>query len=251
MPVSHPTDRLSPAQARVLAFIKSHIARHGLPPTRGEICAALGFRSPNAAEAHLRTLARKGVIELLPRASRGIRLRTAPVQDVTEHESEDLPHHLTRHETQHEVEQLAGGLAGLPIVGRVAAGSPVLAEQHIEGRCPVQADWFRPRADYLLRVQGESMRDAGMLDGDLLAVHSIGVALNGQIVVARLNDEVTVKRFQRLGHRVLLLPENPDFAPIDIDLRTQSVVIEGLGVGLMRNGLPRQPAPRGGSQGDD
>jgi repressor LexA len=239
MSVSLPTDRLSPAQARVLAFIEAHIVRHGLPPTRGEICAALGFRSPNAAEAHLRTLARKGVIELLPRAARGIRLRSARA----------AAQHPAPHVAEYDAEPSVGGMAGLAIVGRVAAGSPVLAEQHIEGRCPVQADWFHPRADYLLRVHGESMRDAGMLDGDLLAVHSIGVALNGQIVVARLNDEVTVKRFQRNGHQVLLLPENPDFAPIDIDLRVQPVVIEGLGVGLIRNGLPRQPAPRGGSRG--
>jgi len=199
-------DTLTPRQQQVLALIRDHIAAHGLPPTRAEIAQSLGFRSPNAAESHLRALARKGVIELLSGSSRGIRL----------------------------VEPSAG----LPVVGRVAAGQPILAEQHVETHYRLDPALFRPRADYLLRVRGMSMREAGILDGDLLAVHRTPEASNGQIVVARLDDEVTVKRFRRHGHRVSLLPENPDFAPIEIDLREQPLVLEGIGVGVIRNGEP-------------
>jgi repressor LexA len=197
---------LTARQAEVLALIRSKIEHTGMPPTRLEIAAALGFRSPNAAEEHLRALARKGFIELLPGASRGIRI--------------------------------AGGESlqaqGLPVVGRVAAGHPILAAEHIEDRHAVDPDLFKPRAHYLLRVRGMSMRDAGILDGDLLAVHAGPEARNGQIVVARLEDEVTVKRFKRRGNRVRLLPENPDFEPIEVDLRSQELVIEGLGVGVLR-----------------
>jgi len=175
-----------------------------MPPTRAEIAEALGFRSPNAAEDHLRALARKGAIELLPGASRGIRL--------------------------------PAGEEGLPVIGRVAAGAPILAEAHIEEHCRVDAGLFHPRADYLLRVRGQSMRDAGILDGDLLAVHHTTEARNGQLVVARLDEEVTVKRFERRGKQVRLLPANPDYAPITVDLRHQPLVIEGIGVGLVRNG---------------
>ncbi len=192
---------LTDRQTEILALIRRRLAASGLPPTRAEIAAELGFRSPNAAEEHLRALARKGAIELLPGASRGIRL---PEE-------------------------------GLPVVGRVAAGQPILAEQHIEARYQLDARLFRPRADYLLRVQGQSMREAGILDGDLLAVHRTPEAVNGQIVVARLEEEVTVKRFERRGKQVRLLPENPEFEPIEIDLRRTPLVIEGIGVGVIRS----------------
>ena len=188
-----------------MQIIREHIADRGYPPTRAEICRVMGFRSPNAAEEHLKALARKGAIELAPGASRGLRLRQPQ---------------------------------GIPLVGRVAAGNPILAESHIEGRYQIDPLLFRPRADYLLRVRGTSMRDAGILDGDLLAVHLAGDARPGQIVVARVNDEVTVKRYRRQGHLIQLLPENPDFSPISVDLKRDAFVIEGIGVGVVRNGRP-------------
>jgi len=194
---------LTPRQRAVLELIQTFIREQGLPPTRAEIARALGFRSANAAEDHLRALERKGVIEILAGASRGIRLREG---------------------------------AGLPVIGRVAAGSPVLAQEHIEAYYQLDPRLFRPGADYLLRVRGTSMRDAGILDGDLLAVHRTPEAENGCIVVARLGDEVTVKRLRRRGRRVWLLPANPDFTPIEVDLERQSLAIEGIGVGLIRNG---------------
>ncbi len=192
---------LTARQAEILELIRTHIAETGMPPTRAEIARTLGFRSPNAAEEHLRALARKGAIELVPGSSRGIRLLTE---------------------------------TGLPVVGQVAAGVPILAEENIERRYELAAELFTPRADYLLKVRGMSMRDAGILDGDLLAVHKTTEARNGQIVVARIQDEVTVKRLQRKGHLVRLISENPDFAPIEVDLRREPVVIEGLGVGVIR-----------------
>lgn len=194
---------LTPRQQEILQLIRDRIETTGMPPTRAEIAQQLGFRSPNAAEEHLKVLARKGVLELLPGASRGIRLSE-------------------------------GG--GLPVVGRVAAGSPILAQEHIEGRYQIDAALFAPRADYLLRVRGMSMKEAGILDGDLLAVHRSAEARTGQVVVARLDDEVTVKRWRKRGHTVELLPENSDFAPIVVDLRRQELVIEGIGVGVIRNG---------------
>jgi repressor LexA len=200
---------LTPRQAEVLDLIRRHLAETGLPPTRAEIARRLGFRSANAAEEHLRALARKGAIELLPGASRGIRVVSG--------------------------EAVA---TGLPVIGRVAAGSPILAAEHVEDRYAVDPRLFRPAADYLLRVRGLSMRDAGILDGDLLAVHATPEAQSGQIVVARLGDEVTVKRLtrdRRSPHRVVLRAENPDFAPIEVDLRRDQMVIEGIGVGLVRN----------------
>ncbi len=201
---------LTARQTEILEFIQRFLHETGYPPTRADITHALGFRSPNAAQSHLRALERKGAIRLQSGSSRGIQLlHDAPAPE---------------HET------------GLPVVGQVAAGSPVFAEEHIRERCAVEPSTFRPRADYLLAVQGMSMRDAGILEGDLLAVHKTSEARNGQIVVARLHDEVTVKRFQRDGHRVELLPENPDYQPIRVDLRTESLVIEGRGVGLIRNG---------------
>jgi len=194
---------LTPRQAEILDLIRASIAERGSPPTRAEIAEAFGFRSANAAEEHLKALARKGAIELLPGSSRGIRLLEEP---------------------------------GLPVVGKVSAGSPILAEQHIDAHYEVDPRVFRPSADYLLRVRGMSMRDAGILDGDLLAVHRTHEARNGQVVVARVEDEVTVKRFQRRGSQVQLLPENPEFEPIHVDLRRQSLIIEGLGVGILRAG---------------
>ncbi len=199
---------LTPRQSEILELIRRHLAETGFPPTRAEIARRLGFRSANAAEEHLRALARKGAIELLPGTSRGIRLPE-------------------------------GGVAGgLPVVGRVAAGSPILAAEHVEDRYAVDPRLFRPRADYLLRVRGLSMRDAGILDGDLLAVHVTPEAASGQIVVARLGDEVTVKRLRRdprNPHEVVLAAENPEFRPIVLDLRRDALVIEGVGVGVVRS----------------
>lgn len=204
--------KLTKRQGEILEFLKGWIEEHGYPPTRIEIAKALGFRSPNAAEDHLRALARKGAIEMISGASRGIRL----IEDSEEDNS--IP------ASEHE----------LPIIGRVAAGSPILAEQHIENTCPLNPNFFKPRADYLLQVRGMSMKDAGILDGDLLAVHITREARNGQLVVARIEDEVTVKRYQRKGNTVWLLPENEDFEPIKVDLSSQELVIEGLGVGIIR-----------------
>ena len=195
-------DALTRRQTEILELIRAYVSEEGCPPTRAEIAATLGFRSANAAEDHLRALERKGVIELLPGTSRGIRL----------------------------VEQEAG----LPVIGRVAAGEPILAEQHIEDYCQLDPATFRPRADYLLRVRGDSMQEIGIQDGDLLAVHRTPHAENGQVVVARLDDDVTVKRFRQRGAVVRLLPENSAYEPIRVDLREQSLVIEGIAVGVLR-----------------
>ena len=199
-----PQDTLTARQAEILELIRSYIAEEGCPPTRAEIAAELGFRSPNAAEDHLRALERKGVIEMIPGSSRGIRLLD---------EDEDY---------------------GLPVVGQVAAGEPILAEQNIDDYCQIEADTFHPHADYLLRVKGDSMKDIGIHDGDLLAVHHTPHAENGQIVVARLDDEVTVKRFRQRGSIVRLMPENKAYEPIRVDLREQALEIEGLAVGILR-----------------
>jgi repressor LexA len=197
--------QLTDRQRRVLDLLQEFIETAGMPPTRAEIATALGFRSANAAEDHLRALARKGFIELVPGASRGIRLRE-PVQ----------------------------GPAGLPLVGRVAAGQPILAQEHIQGHYQVDPALFRPRPHYLLQVHGMSMKDAGILDGDLVAVHRTPEVRSRQIVVARLDDEVTVKRYRQEGRIVWLLPENPEFEPIRVDLDRQPVVIEGVVVGVVR-----------------
>ena len=194
-------------QQQVYDLVRDHISQTGMPPTRAEIAASLGFRSPNAAEEHLKALARKGVIEIVSGASRGIRL-------LLEEESEDL---------------------GLPLIGRVAAGEPLLAQEHIESHYQVDPELFKPHADFLLRVNGMSMKDIGIMDGDLLAVHKTQNVHNGQIVVARIEDEVTVKRFKQQGNRVELIAENADFAPIVVDLREQNFTIEGLAVGVIRN----------------
>ena len=197
-----PNNDLTPRQAEILALIRDAIESTGFPPTRAEISQAFGFRSPNAAEEHLRALARKGAIEIQDGAARGIRL--------TE-------------------------MLGIPLIGRVAAGSPILAEAHIQGRYQIDTALFTPRADYLLKVRGLSMRDAGILDGDLLAVHRTSEARSGQIIVARLANEVTVKRLRRRGLTVELVAENPDFKTITVDTREESFAIEGLAVGLVRN----------------
>ncbi|MGF1546832.1 MAG: transcriptional repressor LexA [Thiotrichales bacterium] len=198
-------EELTPRQAEILALIRDTLATTGLPPTRAEIAAAFGFNSVNAAVGHLRALARKGAIELMPSASRGIRL-------------------------------LEEG--GLPVIGRVAAGAPILAEASIERRYDLDPAMFSPRADYLLRVRGMSMRDAGILDDDLLAVHRTPTAENGQIVVARIGDDVTVKRLRRKAGRILLLAENPEFQPIVVHPGRDEFAIEGIGVGVIRTGGP-------------
>jgi repressor LexA len=193
---------LTPRQAKILQLVRDAIEHNGYPPTRAEICGAMGFSSPNAAEKHLRVLERKGAIRI-DGSHRGIRLKTD---------------------------------AGLPLIGRVAAGSPILAEANVQARYRVDPALFKPRADYLLKVRGSSMRDAGILDGDLLAVHATREARSGQIVVARLHDEVTVKRYKRTGSRMQLLPENPDFKTIDVDPRRDALAIEGIAVGIIRSG---------------
>ena len=195
--------KLTKRQAEILALIKRYLDETGYPPTRAEIASELGFRSPNAAEEHLKALARKGAIEMVPGASRGIRIPT-----------EEQP--------------------GIPIVGQVAAGNPILATENIEDYCELSPDFFTPAADYFLRVKGMSMKDIGILDGDLLAVHKTDVARNGQIVVARIEDDVTVKRFQKEGHIVTLFAENEEFSPITVDLRAAPFAIEGLSVGVIR-----------------
>jgi len=205
-------DALTDRQSEILKLIRELTEVSGFPPTRAEIAERMGFRSVNAAEQHLRALQKKGAIEISSGASRGIRVldgRSA---------------------------SRAGRLLELPVIGRVAAGSPMLAQEHVQERYQVDPNLFTPRADYLLRVRGMSMRDAGILEGDLLAVHRTQEARTGQVVVARLADEVTVKRFRRRGHAVQLLPENPDFEPIEVDLRNEPFVIEGIAVGVIRNG---------------
>ncbi|MFC6673562.1 transcriptional repressor LexA [Marinobacterium aestuariivivens] len=199
--------KLTRRQTEVLDCIKHHIETTGYPPTRADIARELGFRSANAAEEHLKALAKKGAIEIIKGTSRGIRLPEAGQEAANE---------------------------GLPIVGQVAAGSPILAQQHIEDHCTISSDFFHPKADYLLRVRGQSMRNIGIMDGDLLAVHQCQEARNGQIVVARIEDEVTVKRFKREGNKVYLMAENEEFEPIVVDLREQELSIEGLGVGVIR-----------------
>ena len=193
---------LTRRQEEILNLIREWIETTGLPPTRAEIAQRFGFSSPNAAEQHLKVMAKKGSLELVPGMSCGIRLK---------------------------------GGGGLPLVGQVAAGSPILAQENIERHYQLDAAMFSPRADYLLKVRGMSMRDAGILDGDLLAVHKTVDARSGQIVVARLQDEVTVKRLRRRGATVELLPENPDFKPIVIDSRETPLAIEGIAVGVIRN----------------
>lgn len=197
--------KLTQRQSEVLDCIKRYIVDTGFPPTRADIARELGFRSANAAEEHMKALARKGAIEIIPGTSRGIRVPDMEAAD-----------------------------EGLPIVGQVAAGNPILAQENIEEHCTISAEFFRPNADYLLRVRGTSMKNVGIMDGDLLAVHQCNQARDGQIVVARLDDDVTVKRFRQDGHIVQLIAENEEFEPIVVDLREQELAIEGLGVGVIR-----------------
>lgn len=196
--------KLTARQQQILDLIRDHIEDTGYPPTRAEIAKILGFKSANAAEEHLKALARKGAIEMVAGASRGIRLPDS--------------------------------YQGLPIIGRVAAGSPILAQEHVEDYCNIPENFFHPKADYLLTVQGESMKDIGIMDGDLLAVHRTNQARNGDIVVARIEEEVTVKRFKRERNKsiVELWPENPAFDVIEVDMRDASFTIEGLSVGVIR-----------------
>ena len=201
---------LTPRQAEVLELIKANMSETGMPPTRAEIAQKLGFKSANAAEEHLKALAKKGVIEIMPGTSRGIRLLL-------------------------EEEEAAAEESGLPLIGKVAAGEPILAQEHIESHYQVDPALFHPRADFLLRVQGMSMKNIGIMDGDLLAVHKTQEVRNGQVVVARLDEDVTVKRFQRKGSQVWLLPENEELSPIEVDLSCQQLTIEGLAVGVIRN----------------
>jgi repressor LexA len=195
--------KLTARQAEVLELIKRHIEESGMPPTRADIAKELGFKSANAAEEHLRALARKGAIEMIAGASRGIRLPESN---------------------------------GIPIVGYVAAGYPVLAEEHVDDYCDIAPSFFSPRADFFLRVRGESMQDVGIMEGDLLAVHKTHEANNGDIVVARVDDEMTVKRLHktRSKHLINLEPENPAFNTIEVDLREQEFAIEGISVGVIR-----------------
>lgn len=209
------SSELTRRQQDIFNFIRAHLAAEGMPPTRAEIASAFGFASPNAAESHLRALAQKGAIRLESGSARGIRLLQ---------------------ETAPEPEPI-----GLPLIGRVAAGSPILAQEHIQRHLPVDPAMFSPRADYLLQVRGLSMINAGIFEGDLLAVHRCSDARDGQIVVARVDDDVTVKRLQRRAQGIVeLIAENPDFKPIVLDLRHQSLVIEGLAVGLIRDGFSKK-----------
>ena len=200
---------LTPRQTQILEMVQDFIAETGMPPTRAEIARELGFKSANAAEEHLRALQKKGVLELVPGASRGIQLKDSLREQI-----------------------------GLPLVGRVAAGSPILAEEHIETHYRIDPQLFNPKPHYLLRVYGMSMKNAGILDGDLVAVHRTPEVRNRQIIVARLDDEVTVKRYRQNGSLVELLPENDEFETIHVDLSQQSMVIEGVVVGVIRDGMP-------------
>lgn len=201
--------QLTPRQSQILQMVQDFIAECGMPPTRAEIARELGFKSANAAEEHLRALQRKGVLELIPGASRGIQLKDSLREQL-----------------------------GLPLVGRVAAGSPILAEEHIETHYRIDQALFNPKPHYLLRVEGMSMKNAGILHGDLVAVHRTPEVRSRQIVVARVEDEVTVKRYRQEGTLVWLMPENEDFEPIRVDLNSQTMLIEGVVVGVIRDGLP-------------
>jgi repressor LexA len=205
---------LTARQGEILDFIRQSLLDSGAPPTRDEIARAFGFRSLNAAEQHLQALQKKGLIELVAGTSRGIRLK----------------------ETVLALREVSAEF-GLPLIGKVAAGSPILAEQNVLKHPAIDPQMFKPRADYLLEVRGMSMRDAGILDGDWLAVHKQATAQNGQVVIARLGDEVTVKRLKQRGSRVELIAENPDYRPIVVDLKRDPLAIEGIAVGVIRPSL--------------
>ena len=220
----HIRPKLTDRQQQILDLIQSAITRTGAPPTRAEIASELGFKSANAAEEHLQALARKGAIELVSGTSRGIRLRSDIMRSINESRSKQFASPLA------SLAQLA-----LPLIGRVAAGSPILAQEHVDKTYYVESSLFQRKPDYLLKVRGMSMRDAGIMDGDLLAVQTTRDAKNGQIVVARLGDEVTVKRFMRNKNDLIELhPENPDYQTIVVE-PGEPFEIEGLAVGLIRN----------------
>jgi repressor LexA len=224
-PMTDSTLKLTARQSQILQLIQTSIARTGAPPTRAEIAQELGFKSANAAEEHLQALARKGAIELVSGTSRGIRLRSQDLQTINDARDR----------------QMSLPLAGLsqlmlPLIGRVAAGSPILAQEHVDQTYHVERSLFTRQPDYLLKVRGMSMRDAGIMDGDLLAVHATQDVKNGQIVVARLGDDVTVKRFMRRAHAIELLAENPDYKTIVVE-PGEPFAIEGIAVGLIRNGF--------------
>jgi repressor LexA len=224
MPDERP--KLTERQQQVLNLVQSAIERTGAPPTRAEIAAELGFKSANAAEEHLQALARKGVIELVGGTSRGIRLQRDTLRALNQSRGRQFNLPLP------SLTQLA-----LPLVGRVAAGSPILAQEHIDQTYTVEATLFARKPDYLLRVRGMSMRDAGIMDGDLIAVQKTREAKNGQIVVARIGDDVTVKRFRRTRAGVDLIPENPEFEVIHVPNGSEEFELEGLAVGLIRNNM--------------
>ena len=209
--------KLTARQEQILNLIKDAIENTGFPPTRAEIASELGFKSANAAEEHLQALARKGAIVISPGTSRGIRVTGAHSASQT---STRVP---------------AALMMSLPLIGRVAAGSPILAQEHVEAHYSLDPALFSGRPDFLLRVHGWSMRDAGIMDGDLLAVKKVDRAKNGQIVVARIGDDVTVKRYRKTGSVIELLPENPDFKVIKVDSKSDEFALEGLAVGLMRS----------------
>jgi repressor LexA len=217
---------LTAKQLAVLEFIQRFMAKDGLPPTRGEIAQGLGLRNRQGIDQHLRALAGKGVIELIPGISRGIRLLEASARAAESKFSSKF----------RGVSETALPLP-LPLLGRVAAGSPILAEENIENYVNVDPALFRPRASFLLRVRGDSMKDANIIDRDLLAVHRTTQARDGQIVVARIGEEATVKYFRMAGHIVRLEPANAAYRPIEIDLRKQSLAIEGIGLGVIRTAL--------------
>ena len=234
------TDR----QTEILEFIYQHATEHSLPPTRAEIAKHFGFRSPNAAEMHVQALARKNMLEITPNASRALRLTAEMSADASEKVRAQVTKQLEKQyqsklaeELQQKAQDLAdkfGEMLNLPLIGRVAAGSPILAQEHVERSYQVDAGMFGGKADYLLKVRGMSMRDVGILDGDLLAVRRTTEARNGQIIVARVGEDVTVKRLNKQGHKVELIAENPDYAPIIVDLREEAFTIEGIAVGLIR-----------------
>jgi repressor LexA len=220
--------KLTPRQQQILDLVQSAIERTGAPPTRAEIAAELGFRSANAAEEHLQALARKGVIELVGGTSRGIRLKSDTLRALNEAR-------LSQYGKQYSLPLPSLAQLTLPLVGRVAAGSPILAQEHIDQTYLMEASIFPRKPDYLLKVRGMSMRDAGIMDGDLLAVQKTKEAKNGQIVVARLGDDVTVKRLRRTRTAIELIPENPDFKTIVVPLGDADFELEGVAVGLIRN----------------
>jgi repressor LexA len=216
--------KLTARQQQIFDLVRNAIESTGAPPTRAEIAAELGFKSANAAEEHLQALARKGMLELVGGTSRGIRLKSETLKALNSARQFSLP-----------IPTLAQ--LTLPLIGRVAAGAPILAQEHVEQSYTVEPSLFAKKPDYLLKVKGMSMRDAGILDGDLLAVQKASDAKNGQIVVARLGDEVTVKRFRRTRTTIELLPENPDFEPIVVPFGDVDFALEGLAVGLVRNNM--------------